>query len=117
MRRRRLVTLVLAILAGVGLAAEISPTLAQDGSPPAQAPPGHWNVLVGGNVGRNSLSPEFGPTAPRLLWAGGTPTLYVHQAVIEGNIVVSDRTQSHSDLANGSLIEARSLISGKLLWD
>jgi outer membrane protein assembly factor BamB len=118
MQPRRLIVVLLTILAGVWLArAEVSSTLAQHGaSLLAQATSSDWPVQVGGNPARNGQSAAFGPTAPTLLWQGGTSTAYVHQAVIEGNIVVSDRTPNPGDYANGSLLEARNLTTGALLW-
>jgi len=118
MQPRRLIAALLTILAAVWLVrSEVSPTLAQNGvSLLAQAASSDWPVQVGGNPARNGLSAAFGPTAPTLLWQGGTSTVYVHQAVIEGNIVVSDRTPNPGDYANGSLLEARNLTTGALLW-
>jgi outer membrane protein assembly factor BamB len=118
MQPRRLIVGLLTILAAIWLIrSEVSPTLAQNSaSGNVQADSSDWQVQVGGNQGRNGRSANFGPTAPNLLWQGGTSTDYVHQAVTEGNIVVSDRTPDASDYANGSLIEARDLTTGALLW-
>jgi outer membrane protein assembly factor BamB len=115
-RQQRMLGAILTVFVGAWLySAKTPPTQAQTGLL-AAAGPSDWPVLVGGNPARNGRSAAFGPTAPTLLWQGGSPTIYVHQPVIEGNIVVNDRTANPGDYANGSLVEARNLTTGALLW-
>lgn len=75
---------------------------------------GDWNTGVGGNSARTSLSAAAGPTAPSILWEGGPPALFGEPSVIEGNIVVSTRTEAFG--ADGSWIVAQDLLTGGELW-
>jgi len=75
-----------------------------------------WTVGVGGKPSRHSLSSEYGPTGPNILWQGGLPAVIAQQAVIEGNIVVMPRIQTLGDVLHGTLIVAHNLQTGDTLW-
>ena len=75
-----------------------------------------WTVGVGGKPARHSLSSDFGPTEPDLLWQGGLPAVIAQQAVIEGDIVVMPRIQNLNDVLHGTLIVAHDLNTGDSLW-
>jgi outer membrane protein assembly factor BamB len=75
-----------------------------------------WTVGVGGKPARHSLSSEYGPTEPTILWQGGVSAVIAQQAVIEGNVVVMPRIQNLSDVLHGTLIVAHDLQTGDTLW-
>lgn len=75
-----------------------------------------WTVGVGGKPARYSLSSEYGPTAPNILWQGGLFAVIAQQTVIEGNVVVMPRIQNLSDVLHGTLIVAHDLQTGDTLW-
>ncbi|MFA5420011.1 MAG: FG-GAP-like repeat-containing protein, partial [Bacteroidales bacterium] len=53
-----------------------------------------WNVGPGGNSQRNSLSPQYGPPQPDLLWSSGLTSVIAWQAVTNGTIYLP-RTQNY----------------------
>jgi len=75
-----------------------------------------WTVGVGGKPARHSLSTEYGPMEPDILWQGGLPAVIAQQAVIEGDVVVMPRIQNISDVLHGTLIVAHNLQTGDTLW-
>ena len=75
-----------------------------------------WTVGVGGKPARHSLSSEYGPTGPNILWQGGLPAVIAQQAVIEGDILVMARIQNLGDVLHGTLIAAHDLNTGDTLW-
>jgi outer membrane protein assembly factor BamB len=75
-----------------------------------------WTTGVGGNAARDGLSPETGPAGASLLWRTGIPAQVAQQAVIEGNVVVTARIMSLSDVINGTLLVAQDLRTGQQLW-
>jgi len=75
-----------------------------------------WTVGVGGKPARHSLSSEYGPTGPNILWQGGLSAVIAQQAVIKGNIVVMPRIQNLGDVLHGTLIVAHNLQTGDTLW-
>ena len=75
-----------------------------------------WTVGVGGKPARHSLSSEYGPTEPNILWQGGLSAVIAQQAVIEGNVLVMPRIQNISDVLHGTLIVAHDLQTGDTLW-
>jgi outer membrane protein assembly factor BamB len=85
------------------------------GPAPAAVVAGDWNTGVGGNAARNSLSNEFGPTGPHLLWQGSLSAIVSQQAVTEGDVVVMARIASF-DIPSGTTIVAHDLTTGAILW-
>jgi outer membrane protein assembly factor BamB len=75
-----------------------------------------WTVGVGGKPARHSLSSEYGPTAPNILWQVGLPAVIAQQAVIEGDVVVMPRIHDLYDVLHGTLIVAHDLNTGDTLW-
>lgn len=75
-----------------------------------------WTVGVGGNPARHSLSAEFGPAQPDILWQGSLSSVIAQQAVIEGNVAAMPRMQSISDVLHGTRIVAHDLLTGDTLW-
>ncbi len=75
-----------------------------------------WTVGVGGKPARHSLSSEYGPSGPDILWQGGLPAVIAQQAVIEGDVVVMPRIQNLNDVLHGTLIVAHDLNTGDTLW-
>jgi outer membrane protein assembly factor BamB len=76
----------------------------------------NWTVGVGGKPARHSLSSEYGPTGPNILWQGGLPAVIAQQAVIEGDILVMSRIQNLNDVLHGTRIVAHDLNTGDTLW-
>lgn len=100
-RRRNFAELcVLALFSAV-----IQPVLADD-----------WNVGVGGNSQRNSLSGEGGPVLPIRLWEGSVNAVVAQQAVTEGLIAVMPRMEDIGDVLYGTRIVAHNLETGDTLW-
>jgi len=75
-----------------------------------------WTVGVGGKPARHSLSSEYGPVGPDILWQGGLSAVIAQQAVIEGDVVAMPRIQNLSDVLHGTLIVAHDLNTGDILW-
>ena len=75
-----------------------------------------WTVGVGGKPARHSLSSEYGPTGPNILWQGSLPAVIAQQAVIEGDVLVMSRIQNLNDVLHGTLIVAHDLNTGDTLW-
>ncbi|MHC4416263.1 MAG: outer membrane protein assembly factor BamB family protein [Planctomycetota bacterium] len=76
---------------------------------------GDWKTGVGGNSGRNGLSGEVGPNEAEILWQGSLPAIVAQQAIIDGNLMVTNRIGSF-DIPTGTWIVAHDLTTGELLW-
>ncbi len=75
----------------------------------------NWQTGVGGNSARHSQSTEIGPAAPDLLWNESLPAIVAQQAIIDGDVVVTNRIMSFA-LPDGTEIVAHDLDDGELLW-
>ena len=74
-----------------------------------------WNTGVGGDSTRASLSMHLGPTAPTLLWSGSLPGIVAQQAIIDGDLMVTNRIGSFT-IPTGTWIVAHNLFTGDLIW-
>lgn len=75
-----------------------------------------WSNL-GGNAGRNALSPEIGPATATLAWSGGRSSLIAWHPVTEGNRVFMVRQPKWPyEQPDDAFIVARDLTTGQELW-
>jgi len=75
-----------------------------------------WNVGPGGNSQRNSLSPQYGPPQPELLWSGSLNSVIAQQAVTDGIYLAMPRMQNINDVLHGTKIVVHNLLTGDTLW-
>ncbi len=74
-----------------------------------------WQTGVGGNAARDGRSEHVGPAAPEILWDGSLPALVSQQAIIDGDLVVTNRIGSFV-VSTGTWIVAHDLFTGELKW-
>ena len=74
-----------------------------------------WNTGVGGDSTRASLSQHLGPSDPAVLWNGSLPGIVAQQAIIDGDVMVTNRIGSFT-IPTGTWIVAHDLFTGDLLW-
>lgn len=74
-----------------------------------------WNSTLAGRSDRSGLSVETGPSTAALLWDGSTNAVYAGPPVIEGNTVISSRSES-GNVIGDTWIVAQDLMTGALLW-
>jgi outer membrane protein assembly factor BamB len=75
-----------------------------------------WNVGPGGNSLRNSLSPQYGPPQPELLWSGSLTSVIAQQAVTDGIYLAMPRMHNINDVLHGTKIVVHNLLTGDTLW-
>ena len=97
-------TLRLLTLAGLVWSSVAAPALADN-----------WQTGVGGNPARHGLSAENGPASPEILWQGSLPAIVSQQAIIDGDLMVTNRIASFT-IPTGTWIVAHDLATGDLLW-
>jgi hypothetical protein len=71
---------------------------------------------AGGNAGRNGQTPEVGPDAATVAWAGGRSSIIAWQPVIAGDRVFLVRQSSFPPEQTGSPVIAMNLHTGAELW-
>ena len=93
-------------------AAIVAGTLAAAGGAAAD-----WTNM-GGNAGRNALSPALGPVEPTVRWSGGAASLIAWHPVIAGDVVYVVRQSGFppDGEPDGSPIIAYDLATGEELW-
>jgi outer membrane protein assembly factor BamB len=74
-----------------------------------------WQTGVGGDPARDGLSPHLGPRQRVILWEGSLPGIVAQQAIIDGDLVVTNRIASF-DIPTGTWIVAHELFTGELRW-
>ena len=83
----------------------------------AQIKAQNWNVGSGGNSSRNCLlAVANGPTEADILWQKEAISAMQQQTVIDGEIVVTCPVININDVLHGTLIVARDLYTGDILW-
>jgi outer membrane protein assembly factor BamB len=75
-----------------------------------------WNVGPGGNSQRSSLSPQYGPPEPELLWSGSLNSVIAQQAVTDGIYLAMPRMHNINDVLHGTKIVVHNLLTGDTLW-
>lgn len=80
---------------------------------PSQA--ADWNN-AGGNAGRNGQTPEVGPDAATVAWAGGRSSIIAWQPVIAGDRVFVVRQAAFPPEQTGSPVIAMDLHTGAEVW-
>ncbi len=98
--KRCAVTLVLMFAFGLGLADEAC---------------AQWSTGVGGRSSRDGRSISIGPSAPTIRWQGSLSGIVAQQAVIEDDLVVTNRIGSFT-IPTGTWIVAHELSTGVIRW-
>ena len=75
-----------------------------------------WNVAVGGGPSRYGRCSALGPDDATLLWQGGASAVISWLPAIDGDIAVTARCFSISDVLHGTYIYAYDIHTGTELW-
>ncbi|MEQ8764367.1 MAG: PQQ-binding-like beta-propeller repeat protein [Planctomycetota bacterium] len=74
-----------------------------------------WPTGVGGRANRDGRSLSIGPNNPTIRWSGSLSAIVAQQAVIEDDLVVTNRIGSFT-IPTGTWIVAHELTNGNIRW-